>query len=79
MDKVQVNGPKTHDVFMYLRSNTKELISQKDPSKIRELPWNFCRWVVDKKGKVQLYMNPSVDIQTCYELVEHLLGIDKLK
>ena len=27
MDKVLVNGPETHDVFKYLRSNTKELIS----------------------------------------------------
>ena len=56
MDKVLVNGPETHDVFMYLRSNTKELISKKDPTRLLELPWNFCRWILDKNGKVQMYL-----------------------
>ena len=77
MDKVNVNGPDTHDVFKYLRSRTKELISKQDPSKVLELPWNFCRWVVDRKGKVQMYMNPVVDLQASYEIIEHLLEIDK--
>ena len=62
MDKVCVNGKETHDVFKYLRSNTKELQSKQDPGAFLELPWNFCRWVVDKNGKVQMYMNPVVDL-----------------
>ena len=62
MDKIDVNGSGTHDVFMYLRSNTKELISTKDSARILELPWNFCRWIVDKKGRVQMYLNPTVDL-----------------
>ena len=77
MDKISVNGKETHDVFKYLRSNTKELQSKQDPGAVLELPWNFCRWVVDKNGKVQMYMNPIVDLQASYEIIEHLLEIDK--
>mmetsp|Transcript_27789 Transcript_27789/g.37124 ORF Transcript_27789/g.37124 Transcript_27789/m.37124 type:complete len:84 (+) Transcript_27789:251-502(+) len=34
MDKVLVNGPEAHEVFKWLRSNTKELQSRKQPGKI---------------------------------------------
>lgn len=59
MDKCDVNGPEAHPVFRYLRGNTKELISKKDPKKMLQIPWNFCRWVLDSKGKVQQYLNPT--------------------
>jgi len=77
MDKVNVNGPESHPVFQYLRGHTKELISKKNPSQMLELPWNFCRWVVDKDGKVQMYLDPTRQIHTCYELVEYLLDVDQ--
>lgn len=60
MEKCQVNGPNAHDVFKWLRSNTPQLQSRKVPGRILELPWNFCRWVVDSNGKVQMYMNPTI-------------------
>lgn len=41
-----------------------------------KLPWNFCRWVVDSDGRVQQYLNPTVQLHTCFELVEHLLEVD---
>ena len=62
MDKVHVNGPNTHEVFMYLRCSTKELTNYKDPSRVLEVPWNFCRWLVDSNGKVQMYMNPAIGL-----------------
>lgn len=77
MDKVLVNGPDANEVFKWLRSNTKELQSRKRPGQILELPWNFCRWVVDRQGKIQMYMNPTIQLHTCYELVEHLLELNK--
>ena len=47
-DKVDVNGPDAHPVFKFLRGNTKQLVNKKDPTKMLELPWNFCRWIVDR-------------------------------
>ena len=76
MDKIKVNGPETHPVFQYLRSNTKELRSRKDPAKYNELPWNFCRWVVDKQGKIQMYLDPTKPLPLCYEMVEFLLDVE---
>lgn len=73
MDKCDVNGENAHEVFQYLRANTKELISKRDPNKMLKLPWNFCRWVIDKDGKVQQYLNPTIQLHTCFELVEYLL------
>ena len=46
---------------------------------MKELPWNFCRWVVDAEGRIQMYMNPTIQLHTCYELIEHLLGLNKPK
>ena len=39
-----------------------------------QLPWNFCRWVVDRDGKVQAYLNPTIQLHTVTELVEFLLA-----
>ena len=52
LDKIEVNGDGAHPIFKYLRSNSKELTSIHDPDKTLQVPWNFCRWIVDKKGRV---------------------------
>ncbi len=74
MDKCDVNGPNTHEVFKYLRGNSKELISKRDPTKMLQIPWNFCKWIVDKEGKVQMYLNPTIQLHTCHELIEFLIA-----
>jgi len=79
MDKCNVNGPNAHEAFKWLRSNTKELQSRKNPGRVLELPWNFCRWVVDRDGKIQMYLNPTIQLHTSYELIEHLLELKKPK
>jgi len=75
-DKIEVNGPGAHDVFKYLRGNTKEMINKENPTTVKLVPWNFCRWITDEKGKVQMYMNPTVALHNCYELVEFLCKMD---
>lgn len=75
-DKVDVNGQYAHDVFKYLRGNTKELIDKRKKNMIERIPWNFCRWVVDKEGQVQMYLNPTMQIHNCYPLVEKLCKLD---
>ena len=60
MNKIDVNGPGAHPIFIYLRKNTKELISVEDSDKVLQIPWNFCKWIVDRKGRVQMYLNPTI-------------------
>jgi len=51
-DKINVNGPDAHDVFKYLLGNTKEMIHKDNPTTVELVPWNFCRWITDKQGRV---------------------------
>jgi glutathione peroxidase len=34
MEKIEVNGENAHPIFMYLRQNTYELKSKKDPDRV---------------------------------------------
>ena len=77
MEKCNVNGPEAHEVFKCLKSNTKELQSPYNPDKVLNVQWNFCKWVVDDKGKVQKYIRPSGKLYEAYELIEHLLEMNK--
>ena len=47
MEKVEINGPNTHEVYKFLRLNS-ELY---DPSqkRAREIPWNFAKFIVDAR------------------------------
>lgn len=74
MEKIEVNGPNAHPIFVYLRQNTFELRSSKDPGKILQIPWNFCRWLVDRKGRVVKYVNPSQQYDALYPLIKALVS-----
>lgn len=43
--KVDVNGEHAHELFRYLRKETKGLLSD-------NVKWNFTKFLVDKKGHV---------------------------
>ena len=47
MEKAEINGPNTHEVYKFLRLNS-ELY---DPSqkRAREIPWNFAKFIVDAR------------------------------
>ena len=55
-EKIEVNGPNSHDLYKYLRINS-ELY---DPKKndVKEIPWNFAKFLVDEHGKVKKYYGP---------------------
>ena len=70
--KIDVNGPHTHEVFKFLRYNS-ELF---DPKKkeVREIPWNFAKFLVNEKGQVVSYHNPKVEPKSMVEEIEKMLG-----
>lgn len=73
MDKCDVHGPNAHPVFRYLRSNTRELVDPHDRTKILQIPWNFCKWIVDRRGRVHHYMDPTGQLPDVYNLIEAML------
>jgi glutathione peroxidase len=59
MDKINVNGKDTHDVYKFLRSNSKLFDEKKKVAK--EIPWNFCKFLVSADGKKVRYYHPRIN------------------
>lgn len=73
MEKIEVNGDNAHPIFVYLRQHTHELKSKRDVNIILNIPWNFCKWVVDPKGRVLKYINPSAPVDSYWGFIDSLL------
>ena len=57
MAKCNVNGPDAHPVFKHLRKNT-ECFHNRSTGKVKSLPWNFCKFLIDEDGKILYYLGP---------------------
>lgn len=45
-DLIKVNGPETHEVYLYLRDN---FLKGKN-NKLKQIPWNFSKFLLDENG-----------------------------
>ena len=71
--KIEVNGANTDETYKYLRFNS-ELY---DPAKkeVKEIPWNFAKFIVDADGKVVSYHNPRVEPNSLVPEIQKMLDI----
>ena len=60
MEKIEVNGEKTHPLFIFLRNNS-ELYDPK-ANKAKVIPWNFAKFFVNPEGKVIKFFPPQAKI-----------------
>ena len=72
MSSCDINGPKSHEVFQYLRKNTPAFKNNVS-GKIKNLPWNFCKFLIDSEGKVLIYLNPRKSLYSQLDEIESLL------
>ena len=72
MQKVEVNGPNTCEVYKYLRGNSS--LNIKGSNDIREIPWNFAKFLADRNGIVVSYHNPRVDPLELVPEIEKILA-----
>jgi glutathione peroxidase len=70
-EKVEVNGPNTHPVYRFLRTNSP-LFSGKDNS-AKVIPWNFSKFLINSKGEVVRFFPPGDKITEVRTAVEELL------
>ncbi len=70
-EKVEVNGDKTHPLFVYLR-NRSELYNAKT-GQADVIPWNFAKFLVNNKGEVVHFFKPSKDISDVKNAVLEML------
>ena len=54
-EKISVKGSDKHPIYKWL--SNKELNGQID----KEPSWNFCKYIVDSKGKLMYYFDSSVE------------------
>jgi glutathione peroxidase len=54
--KINVNGQEAHPVYQFLRFHSS-LYNPKDKV-ANEIPWNFAKFLVNKKGEVIGYWGP---------------------
>ena len=69
--KIQVNGDDAHEIFKFLRYNSDLYDKKKDM--IKEIPWNFTKFLVDRKGKVQGYFGPNESGEVVAKKIKELL------
>ncbi len=55
--KIELNGPNAHPIYNYLKYNTEEM---KTAYGLKNIPWNFTKFLVNKDGKVVAYYPPKV-------------------
>ena len=59
MQKTNVNGTDCHDVYKYLRCNS--VLFDQNTNQAGEIPWNWCKFLVDSNGNVVKYYGPRTD------------------
>lgn len=59
MEKINVNGKNTHDIYKYLRSNSKLYDENKNVA--REIPWNFTKFLVSGDGTKIRFYHPRIN------------------
>ena len=72
--KIDVNGEDSHEVFRYLRRNSP-LYDEKSDT-VKNIPWNFSKFLVDSKGQVVEYYTPKQNPEVCIPKIEEMLNQD---
>ena len=67
MDKIDVNGPATHPLYVHLKKAKKGLLGSQG------VKWNFTKFLVDRKGEVVKRFGPGDTPQSLEGAIEALL------
>lgn len=57
MEKVDVNGPGTHEIFQFLKYNS--VLYDASSGEVGPIKWNFGKFLLDKEGRVIKYYSPT--------------------
>ena len=68
--KMEVNGANTDPIYVYLKKNTPEFNTNEG---LKNIPWNFAKFLVDKDGKVVKYFSPRENPNEMIAEIEKLL------
>ena len=67
MRKIDVNGPKAHPLYTYLKASKKGVLGTEG------IKWNFTKFLVDRTGKVKGRFAPTTEPKALEGAIEALL------
>jgi glutathione peroxidase len=67
MGKIEVNGPRAHPLYAYLKKARKGLLGSE------AIKWNFTKFLVDRAGQVAHRFPPTAEPRTLEGAIEALL------
>ena len=74
MEKTKVNGENAHPIWKRLRKKTS-CFQNLETGKVRNIPWNFAKFIIDEKGEIVIYSNPRQSLYKSIDEIENILGI----
>lgn len=72
--KVDINGEFTHELFIYLKKNHNYF--NIGNNQLKNVPWNFTKFLVSVKGEVFNYYSPDTEPNTMISEIEKYLKED---
>ena len=66
---VEVNGPRAHPLFVYLKAKQPDILGQ-------SVKWNFTKWLVDRSGQPVARFSPPTAPLSMVADIEKLLDAD---
>ncbi|HVZ82508.1 MAG TPA: glutathione peroxidase [Terracidiphilus sp.] len=66
--KIEVNGPQAHPLYQFLKRQRRGFLG------LQRIPWNFTKFLVDRRGLVVARYAPSKKPQALAEEIERLLN-----
>jgi glutathione peroxidase len=67
MRKVDVNGPKAHPLYAYLKKAKKGVLGTES------IKWNFTKFLIDREGRVRERYAPNVEPKALEGAIEALI------
>ena len=67
MRKIDVNGPKAHPLYAYLKASKKGMLGSEG------IKWNFTKFLVDRAGEVRGRFAPTTEPKALEGAIERLL------
>ncbi len=74
LSKIEVNGENMHPIYKYLKLNSSQMSTE---AGLKNIPWNFSKFLVDVNGKVIGYYEPKIKPNQMLTDIEKLLEIWK--
>ena len=71
--KIEVNGQNTHPIYKYLKFNSAQMNTGNG---LKNIPWNFAKFLVDKNGQVIGFYEPNVKPSDIFKDIQPLLRKD---